>query len=434
MLHLYSAKKSTRFTYTTKLVFGDLLGYDFQVHHNQDDFEMAEGAKLIYGYSDANMPQLLAHNLLFETDTKIQELNVDSYEGTPILFAYQQNKSILPFDPLAAIFYMASRYEEYLPHQCDAHQRYAHQDSVAYKHHFLQLPIAHLWADILHKALQNQYPYLHKAKKAYNFIPTYDIDAAWCYKHKGLTRNVGGLLRDSLQANFSAVKERIAVLSNRKKDPFDSFTFLHQLQKKYNHKPIYFILFGDLGPFDKNISPTHPAFRKLVSSLRDRAKIGIHPSYASNANSRILEKEHKNLSIAAHTEIIRSRQHFLKLELPRSYRHLLNIGIQHDYSMGYAGALGFRAGMAQAFQFYDLDLDVSTPLIIHPFMLMDGTLVDYLQVDSETAKRLINPLIEATKAVNGEFISLFHNESFSEKGRWIGWTDVYTHLLEQATP
>ncbi len=433
MIHIYCSKQSKRLKYTLSLVFNELLGYGYTLYSDNETFESAQGAKLIYGFTDSDVPYLAAHAILFEKNIKVQTLNTGSYNDTPVLFCVQQQKALLPFDPLAAIFYMVSRYEEYQPHQRDAHQRFSHEDSIACKQNFLQLPVAHLWADLLHQALQEHYPHLQKQTQAYRFTPTYDIDAAWCYKHKGFTRNIGGFCRDALQFNFSALKERIQVLGGRRKDPFNTFNQLINWQKKYKLYPIYFILFGQLGPFDKNISPNHPAFHSLIKDIRDHAKIGIHPSYASNEDSKILAKELKELSATAHIDIIRSRQHFLKLELPRTYRHLLNLGIQHDYTMGYAGAIGFRAGMAQAFYFYDLDLDTSTPLLIHPFMVMDGTLLDYMKVDPETAMKLIDDMIDTTKSVNGEFISLWHNESFSERGRWVGWSDVYVHLLEKAT-
>lgn len=435
MIHIYSARQSKRLRYTLQLVFDELLGYGHQLHVNFDDFEAAQGAKLIYGSKhDKSYPFLVAQPLLFETGIKAQDMNASSYEDMPTLYQVHHAEALLPFDPFAAIFFMVSRYEEYLPHKQDAHKRFSHEESIAYKRNFLHLPIAHLWAISLHQALLSHYPHLPPQQQKYRFTPTYDIDAAWCYKHKGITRNAGGWLRDGLQLNFSAMLERLQVLSGKKKDPFDTFNLLINWQKQYHLHPIYFILYGQLGPYDKNISPKHPAFQTLIKNIRDHAKIGIHPSYASNDNSQQLQKEIKELSATSHIDIIRSRQHFLKLELPRTYRQLLNLGIKHDYSMGYAGAVGFRAGMAQAFHFYDVDLDTPTPLLIHPFMMMDGTYVDYMKVDPSTAIALSNRLIEATKAVNGEFMSLWHNESFSERGRWKGWTEVYIQLLEQASP
>lgn len=100
--------------------------------------------------------------------------------------------------------------------------------------------------------------------------------------------------------------------------------------------------------------------------------------------------------------------------------------------MGYAGNIGFRAGICSSFYFYDLDQEVQTPLLIHPFAVMDATFRYYLKVNPEQVIDLIKPLIEEVKAVNGTFISLWHNESLSENHIWKGYRDIYEELLKIA--
>jgi len=41
---------------------------------------------------------------------------------------------------------------------------------------------------------------------------------------------------------------------------------------------------------------------------------------------------------------------------------------------------GFRAGICSPYNFYDLDIEVETKLRVHPFMVMDGTLKDYMKL------------------------------------------------------
>jgi len=102
-----------------------------------------------------------------------------------------------------------------------------------------------------------------------------------------------------------------------------------------------------------------------------------------------------------------------------------------DYTMGYAAEPGFRAGICTPFYFYDLDYETETKLLVYPFTVMDGTLRDYKDVGIEEAKAIIQSLIYEVKAVNGTFISLWHNESLSDQGRWKGWREVYTYLLSK---
>ncbi len=119
-----------------------------------------------------------------------------------------------------------------------------------------------------------------------------------------------------------------------------------------------------------------------------------------------------------------SRQHYLKLEFPTTYQRLLQIGIEADYTMGYAEQVGFRASIATPFFWFDLSKNEATRLRVFPFQVMDITLKNYLQLQPEEAIALTRELFEATKSVNGHFISLWHNNSLCEQEGWQGWRKV----------
>ena len=110
----------------------------------------------------------------------------------------------------------------------------------------------------------------------------------------------------------------------------------------------------------------------------------------------------------------------------------MDYDITDDYSMGYAALPGFRAGICSTYNFYDLDREEETKLRIHPFAVMDGTLKDYMELSPDEAIDHIKVLIDEVKKVHGTFISLWHNETLSDKKRWNGWLRVYESLLEMA--
>ena len=124
--------------------------------------------------------------------------------------------------------------------------------------------------------------------------------------------------------------------------------------------------------------------------------------------------------------------HFLMVQLPGTYRNLVNLDISDDYSMGFAAQPGFRAGICSSFRFYDLDLDTETKLQIHPFTYMEGTLKDYMNLSVNEASAVIKPLIKEVKEVNGTFISIWHNESLSNAHRWQGWQQLYEEMIQEA--
>ncbi len=204
------------------------------------------------------------------------------------------------------------------------------------------------------------------------------------------------------------------------------------MQKEYNLKVIYFILLADYGLNDKNISFTKRKFQLLIKRLADYASIGIHPSYGSNTNFAKLPKEIKRLEGITKREVTKSRQHFLKLTLPETYNQLVDCGIRDDYTMGFASAIGFRASICSAYTFYNLDTETILPIKIHPFAVMDATLLYYLKLSPEQSLTQISALIEEVKNVNGTFISLWHNDTFSNYKQWEGWESVYKEMIKVA--
>jgi len=93
--------------------------------------------------------------------------------------------------------------------------------------------------------------------------------------------------------------------------------------------------------------------------------------------------------------------------------------------MGYADNVGFRAGICTPFTFFDLLEDKEISVTIHPFAYMDGSLNQYLGLSIEESIQKIKQLKREVKAVNGQFIGVWHNETLNDKGIWKGWKTVY---------
>jgi len=234
------------------------------------------------------------------------------------------------------------------------------------------------------------------------------------------------------QLDWTNFIERIMVFLGKRRDMYDTYHFLFELQNKYNYKSIYFFLFGDYGKYDRNVSSGNKEFRALIKSIADDAEIGIHPSYSSNKNLHELEIEIKRLGKVIKRDITKSRNHFLKLSFPTTYERLLEHDITDDYTMGYANAVGFRAGTSVSFPFYNIDLEQETKLLVHPFAVMDATLLYYLKLTPEEGIALTKQIIEEVKSVQGTFISLWHNETVSDSLQWKGWKMVYEKMIEAA--
>jgi len=415
-----------------QLMLTRLLGIEIGYTNDTEVFDRHDGPKFSYGVS-VNKKQLFfaSNGLLFENKISARELRHFTFEDGLVFFPVNDRDSVLPFDPFAAAFYLVTRYEEYLPHLRDNHNRYLAAGSDAYQQGYLHKPLVNIWSIRIRDILHERFSDLIFTTPVYHFIPSIDIDAAYAFKNKGITRAIGGIYKAFQNRDLDEVRQRIRVLLRLEHDPFDTFELQMQLQKKYNYRPIYFILLADYGPNDKNIPYNNRYFQNLIRYLADYAEIGIHPSYASSIQPSLMVMETERLSKILKRDVEHSRQHFLKLTLPETYRNLINNDIYNDHTMGYAEVPGFRASICTPFPFFDLDQDSQTTLMIHPFTVMDGTLHDYMKLTPQKASETIKGLISEVKKVGGTFIPLWHNPAINEKGDWKGWLQVYIDMVEE---
>ncbi len=432
MLLVFTKTLTPRLKYIFDFFIKDLMGFEYQITHNKEEFKSYSGARISYCTEAIdNEIFIYSEKLLFEKGIEDQQLSVFEWDGVKAMFATHP-KYIIPFDVFAASFYLVSRYEEYLPHLRDSHDRFVETESIAWQKNFLQKPIVNIWAKKLREIICERFQGLKFQQQPYRYISTVDIDNAFAYREKGIMRTVGSYAKNVTELNFAQIAERTRVLMRLEQDPYDTYDFMHDVHSKYKVHVIYFFLLGEYGENDKNLPTDNKNFQELIKSLADYGETGIHPSYGSNKKQGRLSKEIILLSKILKREVTKSRQHFLKLRLPNTYRQLIDADITDDYTMGYAGQVGFRAGTCSTFYFYDLDLEQETNLKIHPFACMDATFKYYMKTETDKVMDIIKNLANEVRAVNGTFISLWHNESLSENYIWKGYKNIYTQLVEYA--
>lgn len=431
MLLIYLPKITSRNRYCFNTVFKHFLAFsDYSLTENKEHFSAHSGPKFSYAKKPLdNEFFIYANGLLEERGIKEYDVPIDGTEKTTILFSHLQ-KSELSYDPFAATFYMISRYEEYLPHRRDLYDRFDAKASMALNNGFIEYAVVDRWVNEIAQILSSRFKDLSFPKGKNDTLLTIDIDNAYAYKEKGLIRTMGSLLKYLFSFKGIDFIRQIKVLLKIEKDPFDTYNLLRNIQKRFYLRPIYFFLVGDYGLNDKNISPQNRKFQSLIKSIADFAEIGIHPSFGSNTHRNRLDREIKRLQRIVKRDIKKSRQHFLKLRLPETYRRLVEVDVEEDYTMGFASSLGFRAGTSKPYPFYDLDEEYELNLLVYPFSVMDATLNYYLNLKPaeaiEKSKKIVDEIIE----VGGNLVLLWHNESLSDNKEWKGWKNVLENILE----
>jgi hypothetical protein len=431
MLLVYTHKNSPRFTYIAEFIFKNLCGFEISITESTEQFNSHTGAKISYSESAIGSEiNITPHTLLFEKGIKPQNIALSTWNNIPVLFKNKNEQ--VPFDVFAASFFLLSRYEEYLPHIADNYNRFEADSCIAFQNKFLHLPVINLWAEELKKLILTKYPDLKSKENTYKYISTIDIDNAWAFKNKGIMRTVGAFIRSLVYTDLADVKERARSVFSKGHDPYDTYDLLLSLQKEHNLEMIFFFLLGNYGLNDKNISANNFAFQSLIKHLGDYAETGIHPSFGSNENLQQVKIEISRLANITHRNVTKSRQHFLKLHLPETYKNLITCGIQEDYTMGFASQIGFRAGVCSPFKWYDLDAEQVTSLTVYPFCIMDGTLHTYMNLDPEKAIEKCKEIIDQIKNVNGTCITIWHNETVGDWRNWKGWQKVYKEVVKFA--
>lgn len=432
MLIVHTPHPTPRTRYAFGAVFHSVLGMPWREEPNFEAFVAADGPRLWYGETPPPLPNCAwapAEGLLLERGLRRVTANGERRAGLPALFPVSGQGALTGVDVFSLAFWHFSRMEEHLPFTPDAHGRFPVRQSWAAQSDSLAMPLVDLWADRLWLALRNIFPALPEASRPVRIQPTYDIDYAWAYRHKGWLRNLGGAGRDLAQGQWSLLGRRAAVLLGLRKDPYYTFDWLDALHESTGAKPVFFWLVADHGPHDKNTPPNCRAMRRLIRQIADRYAIGLHPSYRSFDEPERLLMEKQRLEDMAEQPVHQSRQHYLRFRFPETPRTLFEAGIQTDWSLGFAEKPGFRAGTAQPFPAYDLLREMPTELVLRPFQVMDVTLQTYLQLTPEQAMAKQASVRQSFSPLGGDLVSIWHNNSFSELDQWRGWRAVYAPFL-----
>ena len=215
---LFANTITHRLKYICDFIGTEITGESIRITDNVLSFAEHAGPQI--NYSDERITQeelwIQPYPLLFEKN--IHELQADCFEIKGYKAFFKTNGDF-PFDIFAASFYLLSRYEEYLPHQKDMYERYAYENSLAYKAGFLNKPLVNIWLQEFKALLQAQFPALSTRSSTFNFLPTYDIDEAYSYRHKDWKRSAGAAIKDLLRGDWRRFRLRRKVLNNELADP-----------------------------------------------------------------------------------------------------------------------------------------------------------------------------------------------------------------------
>lgn len=411
MLLIYTRKVTPRITYAFKHICTRVLGIDIKFTSKIEEFIAYDSMKFSYGKKRLGNEMFFQNvELLLEQGFSDVEIKVQDWGNSKCFFSVSEN-SDLPFDIFAASFYLLSRYEEYLPHVKDSYGRFPALESLASKEGFLDSPVIDVWIQNFSNLLSNKFPDISFSKRRYQTSSLISVSHVFNFKNKGLLRSFTGIITDLTKLKFSRISDRLKVLLRLKKDPYNVFDDLIFLVKKNKIDLKFMFQLSSFNAYDRNINHNRLNYREIIKYVADYSIVGLRLGFFAISDIEALKVEKKRFENIIHGPLQNVVNTKYNLLLPEHYGFLNELEIPNDYSMGYPETIGFRAGTSLPFLFYDINLEITTPLKVHPYVFHSQATRIY---DANELQEIVLKIMKDLKQVKGNMLTIFKNRDFSE--------------------
>jgi len=313
-------------------------------------------------------------------------------------------------DIFAAVFFMLTRWEEYIIKERDTHDRFPASESIAFKYDFLHRPIVNEYIEMLWNMMSDLGILIQRKERRFQIIPTHDIDnyrmpnRLWTIS-KGILKNIYHRRPFELTAYLKAIIF----------DPYNTFEFLMKASENVGLKSHFYLMAADAG-IKKQATCRwvfKHRFHKDVKQISERGHVvGFHPGYFTYTNQEFFHKEKDLLNQVLDEQVTEGRQHYLMMKVPETLRIWDNEGMKIDCTLSYADAEGFRCGTGDDFCYFDFILRKKLKLRERPLILMDGTLLNYRKYSLSESEQRIKYYFEIGRRYRMPITILFHNSIF----------------------
>jgi peptidoglycan/xylan/chitin deacetylase (PgdA/CDA1 family) len=438
--------------YIFSIMFVEFLGLDIQIDfiNRQDviiNLDDNKYIRIVDGLFLTPLKDWLQPNSIPNKDLKswdITNLNLDPvtvFPRIPIIYGEDPEKSTffqqsedsiyLGLDIFGSSFFMLTRYEEIVKPDKDLDDRFPVTASLSYQAGFLDRPIVNEYLEILWACIKYLNPnYKRKLRKFKTYL-THDVDEPYRYVFSGLkrlaSRCVGDVWKrrsygDAINSIYSWMQVKTG---NITADPCNTFDLIMDISEQNNIKSAFYFITDRTSAYDGDYSINHPLIRKLLRRIADRGhEIGLHPSYNTYQNPKQTKKEFELLQQACEQEGIYQqrwggRQHCLRWENPATFQNWDAAGLDYDSTLYFAETLGFRCGTCYEYSVFDIVNRRQLNLKERPLTIMEVTVFEdhYMglrRVDSVSRLNVMNQYKDLCKKFHGDFVILWHNNSFSD--------------------
>ena len=336
-------------------------------------------------------------------------------------------RCILSADLFGNLFLHLSRMEELGCHGRDRFGRFRSSAGLLAKADLLDTPVVDGYLDLLIRIVTECCRRTEAVSVRTAFWPagerfaaflSHDVDRVVKWTPKRVGYEMGRALRHGLWIGAGEQQRRFRRMCRsmvRRENPYWNFDLLMDLEGRAGVRSSFYLGVGDEARGDPSDCTSDERVRRVAGDLREGGwEIGLHGSHGSYNKPDLMRQERKRFEEALGCAPSGIRQHFLRLDIPETFRVHADLGFEYDATLGYSDREGFRAGTSLPFSPFDLERNHELELLEIPLSLMDRTL-EQRGYDERQAARVIQTYLDSAGRHGGLFSLLVHQSALDEQ-------------------
>ncbi|MCK4717173.1 MAG: polysaccharide deacetylase family protein [Thermoplasmata archaeon] len=262
--------------------------------------------------------------------------------------------------------------------------------------------------------------------KDFAVVLTHDIDII----QPSMVRDVISSGRHVLGGKLGRSFHQLTWRMRKKRSPYMNFQEILEVEGRYDASSSFFFI---AHPRDHTGAgyPLEGLDEHMAGILDAGCEIGLHGSYYACESLEAIREEKKEVEKHCGRKVVGYRNHFLRIDIPSTWRYLRDAGFLYDATLGFANHCGFRNGMAHPHRPFDVENSESIELLELPLNFMDNTLYGYMGLTPQEGLDTIKESMDGLAPIGGAVTLLWHNDTFSNP-QFKEWAKVYEKALEYA--
>lgn len=233
-----------------------------------------------------------------------------------------------------------------------------------------------------------------------------------------------------INGDFNGLKTRLSCFFERKYDiAKDTFEKIFQIETEFDAKSTFFFMATDKDILRIRYNVEDIALQNIMNIISEEGhEIGLHGGYYSynDIDSMVIEKQ--RIEKAIRRKVSGYRGHYLRFEVPDTWKLLSKAGFVYDTTYGLANRIGFRNGLCHPFLPYDFRSETEIDIVEFPMAVMDGPLFSGNQNMISALSRIEN-LVKITRKNKGVLVLNWHSNNFNCPFR-SDWERIYHKILK----